>query len=146
MFDEKVVASGGQFGKAESQTWGSCSTSGTSPPTATPTIKPSEAPSTAPTSCAMPYELTFTSGSTGGVSWEFVDDNEFSTIEASGSEVYSPGAAFTETGCLPANCYRFEVKNSESYILKVDGKQIANANQFENAELSLFGKCQSPMI
>lgn len=148
-FNDKIVAVGGEFGNIKTQTWGSCETPA---PTPSPTLSPTAPPSSSPSTCDMSYELSFKAG-TSGVNadtalshWEFAYHDNVSLIEEeASSEVYQSGSSYIETGCLPSNCYRFVIKDTESYSLKVDGVEVAKGEDIEDLEVSLFGTCR-PII
>ena len=150
IFDDDIVASGGQFGKSESQTWGSCDQpSDTASPTASPTA--------APTTCEMSYELVLKaaaagspSSSSGGAGpfWDFVYGQDRSNVAASSSGIsYAPGSTFFEKGCLPKNCYRFQIRGGvEIYSLFVDGVEVVRGAIEDSTgidEISLFGTCET---
>ena len=140
MFADEVVATGGQFGKSESQTFGSC------PATDSPTASPTPAPTT----CEMSYEIILhTESSPGsGAMWDFAYGQNRSRIAASSNGMsYSPGSAHIEKGCLPKNCYRFQIKGGvKVYSLYVDGVEVVSSTEeVSGTETSLFGTCESIM-
>ena len=152
LFNDEVVASGAKFGKTDSQTWGSCDGASDTPdapaPTASPTASPTNSPSAAPTTCDMTYELRLKAGSSSssGTSWNFVYDENRSRVLASSNGIsYSPGSSHVAAGCLPMNCYMFQIQGQvQSYSLHVDGKKVAGKDDgAKETEVSLFGKCST---
>ena len=147
-FNDEVVASGGHFGKSESQTWGSCNGVGTNEPSASPTEIPTESPTNAPTSCELSYTLTLDAGPSlsSGPFWEFVFDKNRWRIAASSSGMsYNLGSTYMEKGCLESDCYRFHINGGvNSYSLLIDGEEVASSDDyFSKTEVSLFGTCKA---
>ena len=151
MFNNEIVASGGQFGKSESQTWGSCPQETNTP---VPTASPTKPPTAAPTTCDMSYELILKiapSSSSGATFWDFAYGQDRSRNAASSSGIsYSPGSVFMEKGCLPKNCYRFQINGGgiEMYSLFIDGMEVirSGTEEITDTETSLFGTCESILV
>ena len=145
-FNDEAVAGGGQFGKSESQTWGSCNVVRTSEPTASPTKVPTESPTNAPTTCELSYTLTLDAGPSllNGPFWEIVfDENRLKIAANSGGISYTSGSTYMETGCIVSDCYRFHINGGiDSYSLLINGREVAGSDEyFSDTEVSLFGTC-----
>ena len=103
--------------------------------------------SSVPTTCALAYELVFKarSASSSGTSWKLAFYNNPSTVPASSNgKLYSPGSSYVERGCIPKDCYRFQIFKAESYSLRIEGKMVAGKDDVtKETEVSLFGKCST---
>jgi len=161
-YNNEVVATGGDYGKGEIKTWGSCEDAPAvmKPPavvvsTDAPTPSPTASPTASPTSCEVFYELTINTDENGGdTSWDIVYDMDRSTTAASSNKVYESESKYVESGCLDTNCYRFTIKDSwndgmccshgeGSYSLKINGSELASGGEFKDDETTLFGTCKS---
>lgn len=147
-FDGVEYASGGEFAKSESLTWGDCNIGpihhDTPSPTKAPTLPPTSSPSASPTSCDITYQVFLQTPKSNGseTSWSFASDLEPTLILRSNVESYQSDSLYIEQGCLPSNCYNFKIHNAAVYGLKINDVSIIQSSDFVDQQMTLFGTCQ----